>query len=179
MLTAWRHNPLVVEENINDQLVQATDEVQEQFASPPVLLDFEGQGKSKHHVLNVLYNDGIASCPRDCFMLATQSSCPCTPMQPTVNAVNADPESNPIVGDSFATLVWYVGSKLSLGLFYLKALSEHGRNVSGLSVAQVESSSVVMCHGQLMSMQEYPGPQLYAWNGRLVQKVLKFKGQAR
>ena len=28
-----------------------------------------------------------------------------------------------------------------------------------------------------MSMQEYPGPKLYAWNGRLIQKVLKFKGQ--
>ena len=26
-------------------------------------------------------------------------------------------------------------------------------------------------------MQEYPGPQLYAWNRRLIQKVLKFKGQ--
>ena len=24
---------------------------------------------------------------------------------------------------------------------------------------------------------QYPGPKLYAWNGRLIQKVLKFKGQ--
>ena len=28
-----------------------------------------------------------------------------------------------------------------------------------------------------MSTQEYPFPKLYAWNGRLIQKVLKFKGQ--
>ena len=122
-------------------------------------------------MLNVLYNDGIASCPRDRFMCAIQSAPPGLPMQPTLNT---DRESNPIV---FATLVWYAGSKLSLGLFYLRRMSEDGRNVSGLSAAHVESSSVVMCHGQLMSMQEYPGPQLYAWSGRLTQKVLKFKGQ--
>ena len=27
------------------------------------------------------------------------------------------------------------------------------------------------------SLQEYRGPKLYAWNGRLIQQVLKFKGQ--
>ena len=106
-------------------------------------------------------------------MRAIQGSHPGLPMQPTLNV---GPESRPIVGDTFPTLGWYAG-KLSLGLFYLRTFSERGRNVNGLLAAQVESSSVVMCHGQLMSMQEYLGPKLYAWNGRLIQKVLKFKGQ--
>ena len=167
------HDPLFVDEDIDDHVLQATDEVEEQFAPPPILLDFEGQGRSKQYVLNVLHNDGTAAHPRDRLMRAIQGSRPGLPMQPSLNV---DPESGPIVGDTFATLVWYAG-KLSLGLFYLRTLSERGRNVNGLSAAQVESSSVVMCHGQLMSMQEYPGPKLYAWNGRLIQKVLKFKGQ--
>ena len=167
------HDPSFVDEDSDDHVLQATDEVEEQFASPPILLDFEGQGRSKQYVLNVLHNDGTAAHPRDRLMRAIQGSRPGLPMQPTLNV---DHESGPIVGVIFARLVWYA-RKLSLGLFYLRTLSERSRNVNGLSAAQVESSSVVMCHGQLMCMQEYPYPKLYAWNGRLMQKVLKFKGQ--
>ena len=108
----------------------------------------------KKEVLNVLHNDGTAAHPQDRLMCAIQGSCPGLPMRPTLNV---DPESGPIVGGIFATLVWFVG-KLSLGLFYLRTLSKRGRNVNGLSAAQVESSCVVMCPRQLMSMQEYPGP---------------------
>ena len=88
------------------QLLQATDEVEEQFASPPVLLDFEGKARSKQHVLNVLYNDGAASCPRDHLMRAIQSSHPSLLMQPTLNT---DPMSSPIVGDTSQALfgIWY------------------------------------------------------------------------
>ena len=167
------HDAFFVDEDIDDHVLQATDEVEEQFASPPILLDFEGQGRSKQYVLNVLHNDSTATNPRDRLMRAIQGSRPGLPMQPTVIV---DHECGPFVGDTFAKLVWYPG-KLSLGLFYLRTLSERGRNLNGLSAAQVESSSVVIYHGQLMSMQEYPGPELYAYNGRLIEKVLKFKGK--
>ena len=112
------HDAFFVDEDIDDHVLQATHEVEEQFASPPILLDFEGQGRSKQYVLNVLHNDGTAADPRDHLMRAIQGSHPGLPKQPTLNL---DPESGPIVGDTFATLVCCVG-KLSLGLFYLRTL---------------------------------------------------------
>ena len=71
-------------------------------------------------MLNILHKDGTAAHPRDRLMRAIQGSRPGLPMQPTLNA---DPESGPIVGDPFATLVWYAG-KSSLGLFYLRTQAE-------------------------------------------------------
>ena len=38
-----------------------------------------------------------------------------------------------------------------------------------------EHSSVIMCHGQLMSVETFPLLQLHAWHGMLVQKVCKFR----
>ena len=49
--------------------------------------------------------------------------------------------------------------------------------MADVATAENEHSSVIMCHGQLMSVEEYPIPQLHAWNGMLVQKVLKFRGE--
>ena len=55
-------------------------------------------------MLNMLHNDGTDANPRDRVMRAIQVSHPGLPMQPTLNV---DPECGPIVGDTFATLVWY------------------------------------------------------------------------
>ena len=94
--------------------------------------------------------------------------------EPTLNLSGGD---GPIVGDTFATLVFYEKKKLSLALFYLRALTCRGKKMADVATAEIEHSSVIMCHGQLMSVEEFPVPQLHAWNGMLVQKVLKFRGE--
>ena len=45
-----------------------------------------------------------------------------------------------------------------------------------MATAEIEHSSVIMCHGKL-SVGEFRVPQLHAWNGMLVHKVLKFRGE--
>ena len=90
---------------------------------------------------------------------------------------NLNGEDGPIVGDAFATLVFYEKKKLSLALFYLRALTCRGKKMADVATTEIVHSSVIMCHGQLMSVEEVPVPQLHAWNGMLVQKVLKFRGE--
>ena len=58
------HDAFFVDEDIDDYVLQATDEVEEQFASPPILLDFEGQGRSKQNVLNSSSSEASSGAER-------------------------------------------------------------------------------------------------------------------
>ena len=98
---------------------------------------------------------------------------PGLPAEPTLYL---NGEDGPIVRDTFATLVFCEKKKPSLAMFYLCALTCRGKKMPDVATAEIEHSSVIMCHGQLMS-EEFPVPKLHAWNGMLVQKVLKFRGE--
>ena len=144
------------------------------FGPQQPLLHFEGGPKSKQHIPNVLVNDALHASPRDRLQRALQQARPGLAAEPKLNLSGGD---GPIVGDTFATLVFYEKKKLSLALFYLRALTCRGKKMADVATAEIEHSSGIMCHGQLMSVEEFPVPQLHVWNGMLVQKVLKFRGE--
>ena len=120
----------------------------------------------------MLVNDALHASPRDQFQRALHQARLRLLAEPTFNL---NGEDGPIAGDKFATLVFYEKKKLSLALFYLPTLTCCGKKMADVATAEIEHSSVIMCHGRLMSVEEFPVPQLHAWNGMLVQKVFKFR----
>ena len=104
-----------------DDLLECDEEDRlEQTFTNDSMIFFEGKLTSKQHVLDELINAPAGSAPRDRLMRALQMP---RPGKLPALTVTPQAENMPVAGDTFAACVCFQEEKLSLGIFYLWAVT--------------------------------------------------------
>ena len=86
-------------------------------------------------------------------------------------------ENMPVAGDTGAACVCFQDEKLSLGIFYLRDvtnLSSHSAFDTPTSEIEVEAH--LIAHWQFMPLEQYANAGLHVWHDRLHTHVLSFLG---
>ena len=110
-----------VNPNAPDDLLEydEEDELEQSFTNDSMIF-FEGKVTSKKHVLNELINTPASSAPRDHLIRALQMPNP--GKLPTLT-VTPQAENMPVAAHILAACVCFQEDKLSLGMFYLRAVT--------------------------------------------------------
>ena len=149
------------------------DQLEQTFTNDSMIF-FEGTLTSKQQVLNELINTTAGSAPRDRFMRALQMPRP--GKVPTLT-VTPQAENMPVAGDTFAACVCFQQEKLSLGIFYLRAVTDSsGHSAMDTPTSEIEGAAHLTVHGQFMPLERYASAGLHVWHDRLHTLAMSFPG---
>ena len=149
------------------------DQLEQTFTNDPMIF-FEGKLTSKQHVLNELINTLAGSAPRDRLMRALLMPWP--GKLPTLT-MTPQAENMPVAGGTFVACVCFQEEKLSLGIFYLWAVTNSsGHSTMDTPTSEIEGAAHLIVHGQFMPLEQYANAGLHVWHGRLHTHVLSFRG---
>ena len=82
-----------------------------------------------------------------------------------------------VAGDTFAACVCFQEEKLSLGIFYLWAVTNSsGHCAMDTPTSEIEGAAHLTVHGQFMPLERYASAGLHVWHDRLHALALSFPG---
>ena len=131
---------------------------------------------AKQHLLNELINSAAASAPRDRLMRALQVQ---PPTKATALIVAPQAENMLVVGDTFVALVCFDNNLLSLGILYLRYITNSaGYSAIHTTTYEVEGAAHLMVHGESLPLDAYIEARVHVWPKWVSLVVLSFPGTA-
>ena len=158
-----------------DDLLEGDEQDQlEQTFTNDAMLFFERKLTSKQQVLNEFIDTPAGSAPRDRLMRALQMPRP--GKLPTFT-LTPQADNMPVAGDTFAGCVCFQQEKLSLGIFYLRAVTDSSRHSAmDTPTSEIEGAAHLTFHGQFMPLERYASGGLHVCHDRLHSLAMSFLG---
>ena len=82
-----------------------------------------------------------------------------------------------VARDTFAACVCFQEAQLSLGIFYLRAVTNSSRHSAmDTPTSEIEGAAHLTVHGQFMPLERYASAWLHVWHDRLHALAMLFPG---